>query len=243
MRYSSQSRLTWAVPSKSDNIPPFFLSRELSVNRLWLCKWVSWLFEKVFTCLNIISRGDLLPTIHINYSHSNWHFLRVLLQRHFTRLCERFMGAGCRGLCESVSTTMPGVWIHICMSNCETPLLWLLSLTYFAANINDHMRRVCRLLPDCKSVILVTGGVQGILRRRTSAVLLTSSHCGSSSLVVFKGRVLRRPELWLWRDYCSDRLKAPRGKWLSAGFLSGSHPASLKHGYGARTPHGSGERA
>lgn len=57
-------------------------------------------------------------------------------------------------------------------------------------------------------------------------------HCSSSNLFFFKGRVLRRPELWLCRDYCSDRLKAPQGRWLSAGFLSGSHPASLKQGYG-----------
>lgn len=156
MRNSSQNKLTWAVLSKwfyLINMAPFFFF--LVANYLWTdCDRTNKLADysrrfyilKHYFKLRPLANYSL--AIHVNYSHCNWQFLSVLLKHHLMWLCEFFIADH---FYESIFTVIYCVWIFSCMSNCETPLLWMLLLIFFFF-FAGHMRRVCKLLPETENM-------------------------------------------------------------------------------------------
>lgn len=111
--------------------------------------------------------------IHVNYSHCNWQFLSVLLKHHLMWLCEFFIADH---FYESIFTVIYRVWIFTCMSNCETPLLWMLLLTFFFLLVTwEGIADCCQRLKICNPCNRWAPRVSGILWRQTSTVLFPSS--------------------------------------------------------------------
>lgn len=209
MRCSSQSKLTWTIPNKwfyLIYVAPFFF---LAMNYLWTdCDRTnnsadysreSYMPKRYFK-LRPLANYSL--AIHFNYSHCNWHFLSVLFKHRLMRLCEYFVVDEFHSFCEYVFTAMHCVWIDSCVSNCETPLLWLLLLRFLVANVNSHMRRVC-----CQRAKICNPSNWWCPRDTLEAdkhCIVNIFHCSWSNPFFFKGQVLRKAELWLCRDCCPE---------------------------------------
>lgn len=88
-------------------------------------------------------------------------------------LCEFFIADH---FYESIFTVIYCVWIFSCMSNCETPLLWMLLLTFFFLLVTwEGFANCCQRLKICNPCNRWARRVSGILWRQTSTVLFPSS--------------------------------------------------------------------